>query len=226
MSGRLGLWAVSPVCAGEAPNRNRSASREQQHVSWRSAAKRELRGEDRRHRWRLATAVGGHTCKGTCRAGQCGSGQLDISIQEFVKRAPDWHVPLSLAPDAGQGHGKNGLRPRHVSSLRPQASTSSPDIAGTGSYRHGRHASSHIPLPRQTQPAIKQTAGKPLATTLLTAAAYHILCGAMPAKTANQTPAGLNMRAGAASWAAPHSPPPRGLALPLRYARARRNCWA
>ena len=49
-------------------------------------------------------------------------------------------------------------------------------------------------------------AGKPPATTFLTAAAHHIRYCAV-------TPAGLNLRAGAASWAAPRSPP-RGLAAP------------
>ena len=39
-----------------------------------------------------------------------------------------------------------------------------------------------------------------------------------------QTPACLNLRAGAASWVTPRCPPPRGLARPLRYAHARRHC--
>ena len=38
--------------------------------------------------------------------------------------------------------GKSGPRPRHVSSLRPQESTSSPLRTGTA-----RHATSHVPLP-------------------------------------------------------------------------------
>ena len=115
-----------------------------------------------------------------------------------------------------------------LSSLRPQASTSSPGHS-RGRFVQARPAMRPATsrCQAQAQPAINRTAGNPLATKLLTAAAYHILRGAMLAsKDPNQTPAGLNLRAGAASCATPRCPPPRGLARPLCYAHARRNCWA
>ena len=109
---------------------------------------------------------------------------------------------------------------RHVSSLRPQrpqAFSSSPGHIKPGSECTGaaRHASSRVPLSAQAQRATNLTAGNLLPTTLFTTATFYIravLC--LPAKTADQTPAGLNLRAGAASWATPRCHPPRGLARP------------
>ena len=111
-----------------------------------------------------------------------------------------------------------------------------PDIAGVGSYRHCppiRHASSHVPLSSTSTAGSKRNSRKsashnaphssPLESPLPTT---HGTTLCLPAKTANPTPAGLNLRAGAASRAAPRSPPPRGLARPLCYAHARRHCWA
>ena len=95
----------------------------------------------------------------------------------------------------------SGLRARHISSLRPHASTSSPGRS-RGRFVQTRPAMrpAKSRCQAQAQPSINQTAGNPLATTLLTAAAYHIMRGAMLAsKAPNQTPAGLNLRAGAAS---------------------------
>ena len=124
--------------------------------------------------------------------------------------------------------GKSGLS--HASSLRPQASS----VYLISGHSRGwfvqawpamRPAASRCQP--QAQPAMNQTAGNPLAT-FLSAVAYHILCGGMHAMQQRPLtrPAGLNLRAGAASWATPLCPPPRGLARPLHYAHARRNCWA
>ena len=114
-------------------------------------------------------------------------------------------------------------------SLRPQASTIiSRTYGGRGRFVQARPAMRPATsrCQAQAQPVINQTAGNPLSTTLLTASAYHILHSAMLAsKDPNQTPAGLNLRAGDASRAPPRCPP-RGLARPLRYAPARRNSWA
>ena len=73
---------------------------------------------------------------------------------------------------------------------------------------------------RQPRPAVKH---KHQQATHQSTKHRATLCS--PAKTANQTPAGLNLRAGTASRAALRSPP-HGLACPLCYAHARRHCWA
>ena len=86
--------------------------------------------------------------------------------------------------------------------------------------------SSHVPLPSTstaTQPAINQTAGNPLATALLTAAAYHTPLHATLASKDRKPDIGRPPLLG---QHAPRALLPSTSTWPFFCAHARRNCWA
>ena len=138
------------------------------------------------------------------------------NVQEYLRRV--W--PQLWAPSPNPA-----VRPFTRSlCLSAQASTSSPGHNRSLFVQARpamRPATSRCQA--QAQPAMSQTAGNALATALrLTTYGVHAVLRS-PAKTANQTPAGLNLRAGVASWAASRSPPPRGLARMLQPQRQKQQ---
>ena len=135
-------------------------------------------------------------------------------------RRPDRAFPPHHRADPTP-QGTSGLSPRHLSSLRLQASTSSPCAPATFLYSRGRCVQTRPAMcpvassyQAQAQPAQdNQSAGNPRAPTLLTAAAYHIVCHAI---LAGRPQPARRYRFSSSTWPC----------LPLCHAHARCHCWA
>ena len=107
---------------------------------------------------------------------------------------------------------KVALPPRHIGAL----SVSNLPRIPLGRGRFAQAPPAVCPAASRCQAQAYIAGNKPNSHT-----ATHCATLCSPAKAVDQTLAGLKLRAGAASWAAPRSPPPRGLACLLRYAHAR-----
>ena len=123
--------------------------------------------------------------------------------------------------------GKSGLS--HVSSLRPQASTSSP---GHSRGRFVQAPPAMCPATfscqAQAQQGSRQQRNNPSSNkTYLTGSHRAMPCSPRRQQTpqTRHRAAGLNLRAGAASRAAPRSRPPCGLACPPHMHAAPFSMW-
>ena len=118
--------------------------------------------------------------------------------------------------------GTSGLRPRHVSRLSRNRLPHLPDIASRGWFARPAMRQAMSPCQAQAKHATNHTQQTKQEYML----PHTVPCYARQQRLLTRHRQASTCAPAPFLGTAPRSPPPRGLACPLRYAHARRHCWA